>query len=88
MPTAFSPNSDGVNDQFGLLYLRDDYVFFKLQVFNRWGELVFRSENAQEKWNGIYKGKAAPLGVYIFQLLIISENGAEELHNGNVTLVR
>lgn len=88
MPTAFSPNSDGVNDQFGLLYLRDDYVLFKLQVFNRWGELVFVSENIQDKWNGFYKDKPAPIGVYIYQLLIVSNDGEEELHSGNVTLVR
>lgn len=88
LPTAFSPNSDGVNDQFGLLYLRDDYVLFKLQIFNRWGELVFVSENIQNKWNGFYKDKAAPIGVYIYQLLIVSNGGEEELHSGNVTLVR
>lgn len=88
LPTAFSPNSDGVNDQFGLLYLRDDYVLFKLQVFNRWGELVFVSENIQNKWNGFYKDKPAPIGVYIYQLLIVSNDGEEELHSGNVTLAR
>lgn len=61
-PTAFSPNNDGLNDTFGVTAR---FVSkFTLQVFNRWGELVYFSENPDERWDGTYKGSILPAGTY------------------------
>jgi gliding motility-associated-like protein len=65
-PSAFTPNGDGLNDGFGpgpntLLGAVSDYT---LQVYNRFGELIFRTNKPGEKWNGLYKG--AMLGNYSY----------------------
>jgi gliding motility-associated-like protein len=56
LPTAFTPNSDGINDVFraSVLGIID---FFELRVYNRWGELVFRTKDSMHGWNGIHKQK-------------------------------
>jgi gliding motility-associated-like protein len=62
-PNVFSPNNNGLNDGFGLS--SSQFLFVKeynLKIFNRWGELLFNSDQMEETWNG---GKA-PLGVYIW----------------------
>jgi gliding motility-associated-like protein len=61
-PTAFSPNSDGLNDTFGVTARFIDK--FYLQIFNRWGELIYYSENPDERWDGTYKGTQVPAGIY------------------------
>lgn len=64
-PNIFSPNYDGVNDEFRI-YPRSQPLRFELSVFNRWGELVFRTEQADEGWDGVYKGAPAPADIYIW----------------------
>lgn len=61
-PTAFSPNGDGLNDTFGVTARFIDK--FHLQVFNRWGELIYYSENPDERWDGTHKGVTVPTGTY------------------------
>jgi gliding motility-associated-like protein len=64
-PNIFSPNYDGVNDEFRI-YPRSQPLRFELSVFNRWGELVFRADQADMGWDGMYKGTPAPADVYIW----------------------
>ena len=54
VPNAFTPNSDGTNDTFGAK--GDGIIEFNIQIFNRWGELVFESNDINKVWDGIYKG--------------------------------
>jgi len=64
IPTAFTPNGDGLNDYFGPLgKVPDEY---KLQVFNRNGELVFKSSAMNQRWDGRYKGNRQPSSVFIY----------------------
>ncbi len=88
-PSAFSPNGDGVNETF-VVRSTQEIAEFELQIFNRWGELVFSSTDIDFSWNGTtLTGDQAPLGVYVFQLRASFENGAEWPWKGdNVTLVR
>ncbi len=68
-PTAFTPNGDGVNDQFKpALAPACAVAEFKMQVYNRWGQLLFVSYRADEGWDGTYNGRAADLGTYYYQL--------------------
>jgi gliding motility-associated-like protein len=86
-PTGFSPNGDGVNDVFRARF-SDDLDKFNLQVYNRWGELVFESNNKLDGWNGIYKGIAQPLSVYTWVARYNYIGGKTETQSGNITLVR
>ncbi|HEV8084420.1 MAG TPA: gliding motility-associated C-terminal domain-containing protein [Chitinophagaceae bacterium] len=65
VPTAFTPNSDGINDVFkpGIQCLFDNY---KLKIFNRWGQLVFISQNPANGWDGSWKKEPQPTGSYVW----------------------
>jgi gliding motility-associated-like protein len=62
LPTSFTPNSDGLND----FYLAYGVAVenFKMQVFNRWGQVVFTSNSIYDGWDGIYNGSFSSIGVY------------------------
>lgn len=86
VPSAFTPNNDFSND---VLFVRGDLIeTFDFQVFNRWGELVFESNDLSVGWNGNYQGKAAQEGVYVFQLKAKCYSGQEYFLKGDVTLIR
>ena len=86
VPTAFTPNNDGTNDQ---LFVRGPNIKeLTFQVFNRWGELVFETNNIDIGWNGKYKGENAPPAVYAYQLKAICYNGTTYFSKGDVTLIR
>ncbi|MCC6815542.1 MAG: gliding motility-associated C-terminal domain-containing protein [Saprospiraceae bacterium] len=91
-PNTFSPNGDGVNDEFYLI--GDDEIKVKyLSIYDRWGNLIFshlnpRINKPDDGWNGIYKNKTLNPGVYVYQFLIQSEDGTEELRSGTITLVK
>lgn len=63
MPNVFSPNGDGRNETFGPLP-NDDLAHYRLQVYNRWGQLVFEGENVH--WNGRVEGGPVPEGTYFY----------------------
>ncbi len=98
-PDAFTPNPDGsndghydptqpelTNDVFHPLYnnMRD----YTLEIYNKWGELLFISNDIDVGWNGFYKGKLAPQGVYIWKARAFCINGKVYEKAGTVTLVR
>lgn len=88
IPNAFSPNGDGVNDEFkplGSALWTDDYDF---KIFNRWGQEVFRSSDPTLGWDGNFEGQKAPTGVYAFLINYKNLNKEARLAKGNVTLVR
>lgn len=66
-PNAFTPNGDGSNDLFAAIGETGDVSFFHMMIFNRWGQLVFETNEAQKGWDGNYKGKPSPYGVYIYK---------------------
>lgn len=87
VPTGFSPNGDGVNDVFTAF--NKDLVKYNLQVYNRWGELVFESNDPKEGWDGVYQSREQGLGVYVWQCSYSFTDGTKmKTAKGNVTLVR
>ena len=67
VPTAFSPNNDGLNDYFyPLNAFKADELDFK--VYNRWGQIVFAARDADSKWDGKFKGIEQATGVYTWRL--------------------
>jgi gliding motility-associated-like protein len=89
LPNAFSPNGDGMNDVFRVLFVEGcpNLSDFDLWVFNRWGQLVFAGGDPTTGWDGSFKGQPAELGSYVFQLRY-TNNGQVQVEQGNLTLVR
>ena len=84
---AISPNGDGLNDDWEILDI-SSYPTAEVQIFNRWGSLIFSStgENYNNnKWNGEHEGKLLPVGTYYYT---INLKDGSELHTGAVTIVR
>src|SRR5690606_30331141 len=90
IPNAFTPNGDGNNDYFlPRLLLTEGLQRFHMQVFSRWGQLVFETNRLDGRgWDGRFNDKIQPLGVYLYRIQADFANGREERYAGNVTLVR
>ncbi len=87
IPSAFTPNGDGINDFFGVK--AQGLKEFKMEIYNRWGEVVFSSDDINDLWDGTYEGKAiTSTDVYVYQVKAIGNNNdplPEE--KGKVTLI-
>jgi gliding motility-associated-like protein len=88
IPTAFSPNNDGLNDIFRAGF-GENVTKFNMQIFNRWGQLVFDSKNINQGWNGSYSGLRQPIGEYVWIIRFKTPTSAkEQLIKGTVLLIR
>lgn len=90
LPTAFSPNADGLNDLFLPRYTcTHPVVFYELRIYNRWGQLAFTSHTVTQGWDGTTDGYSADVGVYHYTVSLQSEGSGKELFSkGQVTLLR
>ena len=73
IPNAFSPNGDGINDTWAIRSA-DAFAGSVVEVYNRYGQVVFRSNGYANPWNGTYKGKPVPSGTYYFVIDLRSGN--------------
>ena len=88
VPSAFSPNKDGKNEVFHALS-NCPVVDFSMHIYNRWGELVFTSNNIADGWDGSYMGSQQPIEVYSYTVKYRDfVTGEQKAVTGNVTLVR
>lgn len=86
IPTAFSPNNDGSND---ILYVRgNDIETMDLKIYNRWGQLVFETQDQGTGWDGNFNGKPQPIDAYAYVLNVQFGDGTTFQKKGNVTLLR
>jgi gliding motility-associated-like protein len=88
LPTAFSPNNDGLND---ILYVRGgNYSSFEFSIFNRYGERIFKSTTVENGWDGRSHetGEMMPSGAYMYKIHVKLENGETHTANGIVNLIR
>jgi len=88
IPNAFTPNNDGLNDKFGPhnALKAENYEF---KVYNRWGQLVFRSTNWKDKWDGTIKGLPQQPGVFVWMLSYTHRDSKQQVFKkGTVTLIR
>ncbi|MBR9923320.1 MAG: gliding motility-associated C-terminal domain-containing protein [Bacteroidetes bacterium] len=89
LPTAFSPNQDGLNDFFGLVQECTTLLDFRIEIYSRWGQLVFESDDPLQKWNGQYKGAPGPEDVYVWKMYVFLEDDEEgHTFSGEVVLLR
>ncbi len=88
IPTAFSPNNDGVNDSYFIEDGDGIVTSFKLEIFNRLGQKVFASSDIFNYWDGSFSGKKLSPQVFDFYLDIECVGGKKLFHKGNITLIR
>ena len=88
VPNAFSPNDDGVNDQFCLQGWNSCISQFRVCIFDRWGEKVFESADAAFCWDGTYKGKVLDPAVFVYYITATLGNKESLERKGNISLVR
>jgi gliding motility-associated-like protein len=102
VPDAFSPNGDGFNDVLRVVTNVDKdmnysngfngdggaIVSMNFEIYNRYGQMVFRTTNPQEGWDGTFKGKALNVGTFVYKLEYRLINGLSGSLNGNVTLYK
>ncbi len=87
VPKAFTPNGDGLNDNFNGLS-NCSYENFNLQIFNRWGEVIFKTTSLSDKWDGKQKGVDCPVGVYVYLINYKAASQEEKSIYGSITLIR
>jgi gliding motility-associated-like protein len=87
MTNIFTPNGDGKNDVFN--FRGTGITTSQLRVFNRWGELLFESNDAKTSWNGkTMQGVNCPEGTYFWQMSYTLRSGKYGKHSGSVNLIR
>jgi gliding motility-associated-like protein len=85
-PNAFTINNDGLNDAF---YVRGVFIEkFSLQIFNRWGQKVFETNDMNQGWNGMFEGQPCKPDVFVYLAEGIGKKGQRISISGNVTLLR
>ncbi|MFN8117870.1 MAG: gliding motility-associated C-terminal domain-containing protein [Bacteroidia bacterium] len=87
-PNAFSPNGDGINDNFCLEGWKKCVTTFYVGIYNKWGEKVYESEEADFCWDGTFRGKALNPDVFVYYIKATIKDVGEILRKGNVTLVK
>ena len=89
IPTAFSPDNDGINDEFYAVASGIELDKFNMLIYNRWGEVIFESDDLYKGWNGkLRNGKYASSGTYYWLITYIDNTGIEYKKSGNVTLIK
>lgn len=93
IPNIFSPNGDNINDFFTLFTDADLEEIAVMEIFTRWGELVFRKEHFQPNdpqagWDGTFRGDRLNPGVYVYRIEVIYGDKLQNSFAGDVTLIR
>lgn len=86
VPNTFTPQGDGMNEIFRVV--GGNVKDFDWMIFDRWGELIYKSNDIREGWDGTYKGKICQDGTYTWKLKYNDLQGKEYKHVGHVNLLR
>jgi gliding motility-associated-like protein len=85
---AFTPNNDGLNDCFSVKYWGPADAF-DMSIYNRWGQIVFHSNNVNSCWDGTYRGIPQPVGTYVYIITASTKCSNGVLHKkGTLVLLR
>jgi gliding motility-associated-like protein len=86
VPNAFSPNGDGINDEF--LMSGFNITEVTMDIFDRWGEKLFSSKDLTQGWNGTFKNQPCENAVYVYKITYKGLDGKKANKTGHVTLNR
>ena len=87
VPTSFSPNGDGLNDVFrplGVRFVKE----YRMTIYNRWGNLLFETNDPEQGWDGTFTSKSVLPGQYLVLVEIIDYNNLKAKHRGMITILR
>lgn len=89
-PNAFTPNNDGKNDDFKPVGINQGFAEYELNVWNRWGELIYQTDDFFQGWNGTKNnaGVESPEGTYIYTFTYVSSRGEQVDGQGKIILLR
>ena len=88
-PNAFTPDGDEHNQNWRIHIVGIDVYDFELQVYNRWGEVVWESQDPDAGWDGTFKGKKCQTGIYTWVVRAKDLlNDGQYTYNGHVNLMR
>ncbi len=90
LPNAFTPNSNGPNETFFGVGKGEFMTDFEMSIWDRWGSLIYKTEDPLKGWNGRYNndGEALPPGVYIYQVSYSAPRSKKVKLKGYATLIR
>lgn len=91
IPNAFTPDGDGINDTWGPSGVNFEYESYNVQVYDRWGKMVWQTDNPSRQWNGLDQSSLEPVrnGLYVYQFLVKQFNTFEPRKiSGTITLYR
>lgn len=86
VPNAFTPNGDGINDQFKAV--GSEIEEFHLQIYDRWGELIFETDDIDQGWNGGVNRHYVESEVYVWEIVAKEHTGVSFEKRGHVTVIR
>jgi gliding motility-associated-like protein len=84
VPNVFSPNGDGINDTWKIKYL-ESYPGATVEVFDRYGQVVFKSQGYNKEWDGTYNGNPLPVATYYY---VINPKNGRKIITGSVTIIK
>jgi gliding motility-associated-like protein len=88
VPTVFSPNGEGPAANNRLCIYGNCIAELKYSVYNRWGEVVFSTEDPEECWDGTFRGQSVQTGVYAYKVYAVLFDGTEINESGNLTILK
>jgi len=86
LPDAFTPNGDNINDVWVPKF--QNIISIQVTIFNRWGELLYQTNDLNGGWNGFYSGSICPDGVYVYKVDYIDSENIERTKLGRIVLTR
>lgn len=86
-PNSFTPNNDGLNDKFKATPVRP-LQFYHMTIYNRYGQIIFETNNAGNGWDGTFKGIPQPIGGYMYQCNYQFTGGIQKIVTGYFVLLR
>jgi gliding motility-associated-like protein len=88
IPNSFTPNGDGLNETFSAQGI--DVTFFKMTIFNRWGELLYETSDREKGWDGKFQGEYVPGGEYVYVIQYANTCSFDQVFQkkGTVAVVR
>ena len=87
IPTAFTPNGDGLNDVFRVGNAKFERLA-DFEIYDRWGQLIFKTNDKTKGWDGTFNGEPMDMGVYHYMIMISRPDNTYEQFKGDVTLIR
>jgi gliding motility-associated-like protein len=85
-PNAITQNGDGLNDDFKWVpvFVKD----FHIEIYNRWGQMLYQTDNKHQPWDGKVNGQPSQEDVYFYRIRYTGWDGSDKTQSGNFTILR